>query len=60
MAADGALSVKVDRDIQIAKIWADAQQRPTPDVTFGGGSSSSSDLGSLMMMSAARTAGIIK
>lgn len=62
MAADGALNQKIDRDIQVAKIWADAyaKQRPTPDVTFGGGSSSSSDLGSLMMMSAARTAGIIK
>jgi regulator of protease activity HflC (stomatin/prohibitin superfamily) len=61
MAADGALSVKVDRDIQIAKIWADAyaKQRPTPDITFGASSSEGNNLGQIMMMSAAKNAGLL-
>ncbi|CAB4131595.1 Band 7 domain containing protein [uncultured Caudovirales phage] len=61
MAADGALNQKIDRDIQVAKIWAEAyaKQRPTPDVVFGTSGNGGSDLGSLMMMSAAKQAGLL-
>lgn len=61
MAADGALNQKIDRDIQVAKIWADAyaKQRPTPDITFGASGGEGSNLGQLMMMSAAKQAGLL-
>jgi hypothetical protein len=62
MAADGALAQKIDKEIQVAKIWADAysKQRPTPDIVFGGTSNSSSnDLGAMLMFNAAKSAGLL-
>jgi hypothetical protein len=60
MKADGALAQKFQRDIEVAKIWADAyaKQRPTPDVVIGT-SGSGGDLGSMMMLAAAKQAGIV-
>lgn len=63
MAADGALNQVNDTKIAVAKIWADAyaKQRPTPDIVFGGTGSNSSgnDLGSMLMFSAAKQAGLL-
>jgi nitroreductase len=61
MKADNALDKRTERDIKIAQIWADAyaKQRPTPDIVFGSNASSGSDLGQMMMLAAAKQAGIV-
>ena len=58
MAADGALEKKLEAYVQVQKVWADAytKQRPTPDITIGGGGGEAGAAQTLMDLLTIKTA----